>query len=80
MRCWAHFGITLYFAFIWMCAYVDKIYIKQRCVCLQLCGHFKLAQQKLFKFYYDPFVKRDNPTFDDFNFLFILSNHIFPMN
>jgi hypothetical protein len=38
------------------------------------------AQQKLFKLYYDPFTKRDNPTFDDFNFLFILSNDIFPMN
>ncbi len=40
----------------------------------------RLAQQKLFKLYYDPFTKCDNPTFDDFNSLFILSNDTFPMN
>ncbi len=40
----------------------------------------KLAQQKLFKLYYDPFIKYDNPTFDDFKFFFILSNDTFFMN
>jgi hypothetical protein len=63
-----------------MCAYVDKIYIKQGCVCHNLVDIIKLAEQKLFKLYYDPFTKYDNPTFDDFNFLFILSNDTFLMN
>jgi hypothetical protein len=40
----------------------------------------KLAQQKLFKLYYDPFIKYDNPTFDDFKKKFILSNDTFFMN
>ncbi len=41
---------------------------------------FKPTQQDLFKFYYDPFTKYEDPTFDDFNYLLTLSNDTFPMN
>jgi hypothetical protein len=27
----------------------------------------KLAQQKLYRFYYDPYAKYEDPTFDEFN-------------
>jgi hypothetical protein len=35
---------------------------------------FKPTQQDLFKFYYDPFTKYEDPTFDYFNYLIFLSN------
>jgi hypothetical protein len=35
---------------------------------------FKPTQQNLFKFYCDPFTKYEDPTFDDFVYLFILSS------
>ncbi len=40
----------------------------------------KLVHQRLFKLYYDIFINYEDPTFDDFNSLFILSNDTFPMN
>jgi hypothetical protein len=40
----------------------------------------KLTQQKLFIFYCDSFSKYEDPTCDNFNFLFILSNDTFPMS
>jgi hypothetical protein len=46
---WTHFGVILYFTFVWMCAYVDKIYTMSRYVDLQHCKRYKLVQQKLFK-------------------------------
>jgi hypothetical protein len=35
---------------------------------------FKPTQQNLFKFYCNPFIKYEDPTFDDFNYFIILSN------
>jgi hypothetical protein len=43
-------------------------------------NNVKLTHQELFKLYCNPFTKYENPTFDDFNFLFTLSNDAFPMS
>ncbi len=40
----------------------------------------KLVHQRLFKLYYESFPNYEDPTFDDFNSLFILSNDTFFMN
>ncbi len=40
----------------------------------------KLTHQELFKLYYNPFTQYEDPTFDDFNFLFTISNDTFPMS
>jgi len=40
----------------------------------------KLTQQELFILYCDSFSKYEDPTCNNFNFLFILSNDIFPMS
>ncbi len=50
---------------VFICSFVDTI---------------KLVHQRLFKLYYDIFTNYEDPTFDDFNSLFILSNDTFPMN
>jgi len=40
----------------------------------------KLTQHDMLIFYCDSFSKYEDPTCDNFNFLFILSNDIFPMS
>jgi hypothetical protein len=40
----------------------------------------KLTQHEMFIFYCDSFSKYEDPTCDNFNFLFIVSNDIFPMS
>jgi hypothetical protein len=50
---------------VFICNFVDTI---------------KLVHQRLFKLYYDIFTNYEDPTCDDFNSLFILTNDSFPMN
>jgi hypothetical protein len=40
----------------------------------------KLAQHKLYRLYCDPYIKFDDPTFDDFNAIEILTNDVLPMS
>ncbi len=40
----------------------------------------KLAQHKLYKLYCDPYIRFDDPTFDDFNAIEILTNDVLPMS
>ncbi len=58
----------------------DKICTRSRCVYLQLCGHYQVGPPKVVQALLWYFTNYEDPTFDDFNFLFILSNDTFPMN
>jgi hypothetical protein len=40
----------------------------------------KLAQHKLYRLYCDPYIKFDDPTFDDFNAIETFTNDVLPMN
>ncbi len=39
-----------------------------------------MAQQKFYRFYYDPYVKFEDPTFNDFNAIETLTNNNLPMD
>ncbi len=76
---WIHFGAT--FMSLLKCVHMlIKIAQDRNIFVCDFVEGVKLAQHKLYRLYCDPYIRINDPTFDDFHAIEILINDVLPMS
>jgi hypothetical protein len=71
---------SLNLSLVGLCACFDQNCTKYKCLCLRFCGLLNWPKQKLYKLYFDPYAKFEDPAFDNFHFMEALTNETYPIS